>query len=82
MKIINIEDKAYPKRLLRIKNPPKKLYVAGNHSLLNNNSLAIVGSRQCTEYGIKNTQKFAKQIAKEGVTIVSGLAIRNRHSGS
>lgn len=79
MKIIKIEDKAYPKRLRAIKNPPQKLYVKGNEKLLNNLSLAIVGSRDCTEYGIKYAQEFTKQIAKQGITIVSGLAVRNRY---
>lgn len=53
MKIIKITDSKYPKRLLEIKNPPKQLYVKGNDELLNNDSLAIVGSRKCTSYGIK-----------------------------
>lgn len=75
MKIIQITDNEYPKRLLEIKNPPEKLYVKGNIDLLNNNSIAIVGSRKCTDYGIKYTKKFAKEIANNNVTIVSGLAI-------
>ena len=75
MKIIEITDKNYPKRLLDIKNPPPKLYVKGNEKLLNNISLAIVGSRKATEYGIKYAQKFAKAIAEYNVTIISGLAI-------
>ena len=52
MKIIKITDSKYPKRLLDIKNPPKQLYVEGNDKLLNNHSIAIVGSRKCTSYGI------------------------------
>ena len=74
MQIIKITDKEYPKRLLDIKNPPKKLYVEGNIELLNNKSIAIVGARKCTEYGIKYTKKFAKEMADYNVTIVSGLA--------
>lgn len=74
MQIIKITDKEYPKRLLDIKNPPKKLYVEGNIELLNNKSIAIVGARKCTEYGIKYTKKFAKEMADYNVTILSGLA--------
>jgi len=80
MKIIKIENKMYPKRLLKIKNPPQKLYIEGNEQLLNNNSLAIVGSRNCSEYGIEHAKKFAKEVADKGITIISGLAIRNRYS--
>lgn len=75
MKVINIESKEYPPKLLKIKNPPQKLYVEGNQKLLYNKSLAIVGSRNCSEYGIKHTKEFAKTIAGNNITIVSGLAI-------
>lgn len=75
MKIITKEDKDYPQRLLELKKPPEKLYVKGNEKLLNNKSLAIVGSRRCTEYGIKYTKIFANTIANHNITIVSGLAL-------
>lgn len=72
---IKITDNRYPKRLLDIKNPPEQLYVEGNTELLNNNSLAIVGSRKCTSYGIKYAKKFASEISKNNITVVSGLAM-------
>lgn len=75
IKIIKKEDNNYPKQLLRIKEPPQNLYVLGNESLLYNRSLAIVGSRNCSEYGIKYAKQFAKEIAQEGITIISGLAL-------
>lgn len=75
MKIIKITDSKYPKRLLEIKNPPKQLYVKGNTKLLNHDSLAIVGSRKCTSYGIKYAKEFASEISKNNITIISGLAI-------
>lgn len=75
MKIIKTTDSKYPKRLLEIKNPPEKLYVEGNEELLNNDSLAIVGSRNCTEYGIKYAKEFASKISRNNITIISGLAI-------
>ena len=40
-----------------------------------NISLAIVGSRKCTSYGIKYAKKFASEISKNNITVVSGLAI-------
>ena len=51
IKIIKKEDKLYPKKLLNISNTPKQLYVLGNVNLLNKTSIAIIGSRKCTEYG-------------------------------
>ena len=75
MKIIEKEDGNYPKQLLKIKQPPEKLYILGDEKLLQNLSLAIVGSRSCSEYGIKHTKEFAKEIAEAGITVISGLAL-------
>ena len=75
IKIIKQNDKRYPSKLLKIKNPPEQLYVLGDVSLLNRKSLAIIGSRNCTEYGYNQAMRFAKEIAKEAICIVSGMAI-------
>ena len=49
MHIITKNDVKYPKRLLQIKNAPEKLYVAGDVNLLNQDSIAIVGTRKYTK---------------------------------
>ncbi len=74
MKVIIQKDENYPKRLLQIQNPPKKLYVEGNEKLLNQDAIAIVGTRNCTKYGEKCASKFARELSKKGICIVSGLA--------
>lgn len=74
MKIIKKESKEYPASLLQIQNPPKQIYVEGDITLLQKDSIAIVGTRKCTDYGKKYTQKFAKELAKENICVVSGLA--------
>lgn len=71
---LKIDDKRYPKKLLNISKPPKVLYVLGNIELLNNKSIAIVGTRSYTEYGKHYASKFSNNISKAGLTIVSGLA--------
>ena len=71
---INEKDKLYPKKLLQIKDRPNKIYAVGNIELLNNKSIAIVGSRISTTYGEYYAAKFAKEISKKGITIISGLA--------
>ncbi len=74
IKIIKQNSKNYPTKLLQIQETPKQLYVEGDTSLLNNDAIAIVGSRKATEYGKKCTSYFAKELAKKGITIISGLA--------
>lgn len=75
IKIIKIGDINYPEHLLKIKNPPKQLYVLGDETLLNKQSIAIIGSRDCTEYGYEQAQRFAKELARGNICIVSGMAI-------
>lgn len=77
MKIYEIEetDNLYPKQLLKIKKHPQKLYVTGNPQILNNKCIAIVGTRDSTEYGKYYAKEFAKEISRLGITVVSGLAI-------
>ena len=74
IKELEYENKLYPDALRKIKSPPKKLYVLGNETILNNESIAIVGSRNCTEYGVRMAKEFARDLAQNGVTIVSGMA--------
>ncbi len=74
VKIIKKDNKKYPKRLKEIRNPPKELYVLGDELLLNKVSIAIVGSRDCDEYGKIQTQRFASYLSQKGICIVSGLA--------
>lgn len=74
IKEINMKSKLYPDKLRKIKNPPKKLYVLGDETILNNESLSIVGSRCATHYGKNIARTFANLIAKQGVCIVSGMA--------
>ena len=74
IKIIKIEDKDYPEKLKNIYNPPKELYVLGNEKILNETAIAIVGSRNCTKYGAQNAYKFAYEIAKRNICVISGLA--------
>lgn len=72
---ITEKDKLYPKQLLKIKNHPQKLYVAGNPQILNNKCIAIVGTRDSTQYGEHYAKQFAREFSRLGITVVSGLAI-------
>ena len=75
MQIINRESEVFPKSLLQIENPPKQIYVEGDSELLKKDSIAIVGTRNCSKYGKECAKKFSSILAKQNVTIVSGLAL-------
>jgi DNA processing protein len=71
--IITCQDELYPAKLLEIYDRPPFLYVHGNLKKDNVN-VAIVGSRLASTYGKYTTERISRELAREGVTIVSGLA--------
>jgi DNA processing protein len=73
-KILISSDENYPAMLREIYDPPIVLYVKGEISARDKNSVAMVGSRQTTHYGIETARKLAYQLAYIGVTVVSGGA--------
>ena len=72
--IISINDEEYPKLLKEIYDPPISLYIKGDKSILNQQSIAIVGCREASEYGKKAAKYFAYNLANENINVVSGLA--------
>lgn len=72
--IVTLADADYPQSLLNIPDPPLILYVKGRLDLLNNSSLAIVGSRNASTQGIRNSEAFAAAISEADLCIVSGMA--------
>ncbi len=69
------KDEDYPNLLKEIPNPPFVLYVRGKFGFNANELFGIVGTRKITEYGKTVTDMFAAELANEGFTIVSGLAM-------
>lgn len=73
-RIVTREDTEYPPLLREIYDPPIVLYVKGTLTERDKNSIAMVGSRQTTHYGIETARKIGYQLAYTGVTVVSGGA--------
>ena len=71
---ITLEDKDFPDCLKNIPKPPNQLYVLGDEKILSEKSIAIIGSRVCTPEGAKIAEKFAKDLSKRGICIISGMA--------
>lgn len=74
VQIIRLGDSNYPKSLLNLKDPPKQLYVKGNLDLLKRPCISIVGTRDCTRYGLAVAKDLATHCVDAGFVIVSGLA--------
>ncbi len=67
-------DKEYPQALTQLVDPPPVLYALGDLSLLQHQALAVVGSRAASSYGLRMAKSVARELARTGVVVVSGLA--------
>ncbi len=68
------DDRDYPEWLRHIPNQPVILYVKGDAAVLAEPGISIVGSRAASSYGLRMAETLAGQLARLGVTVVSGLA--------
>jgi DNA processing protein len=73
-RIVTVWDKEYPALLKKIYDPPTLLFVLGAFSKTDDHSLALVGTRHPTPYGQHVAELFSRELAKLGITTVSGLA--------
>ena len=73
--ILTIQDAGYPNRLRNIYDPPCLLYVRGRLPAFDDEaSIAVVGTRDCTPYGVSSAEKLGYGLAAGGAVVVSGLA--------
>jgi DNA processing protein len=75
-KKLTLKSTDYPERLRQISSPPNPLFHTGAPlaGLLKRPTVAIVGSRRLSTYGKQVTIQLARDLAEQGVVIVSGLA--------
>jgi DNA processing protein len=74
VKLVPFPDPLYPEQLRQLADPPPCLYLRGSAAPLDKPILAIVGSRASTVYGLNVAETLAKDLALNGISIVSGLA--------
>lgn len=74
IRVLTIKDEEYPKLLSEIFSPPWLLYIRGEIKKEDEFALSVVGTRKMTDYGKQVTEEIAYDLAKSGITIISGLA--------
>ena len=74
IRCIAIDDDDYPPALLDLSHPPRELFALGRLTTLTPPIVAIVGTRDATDYGIRVTRELAGALARAGACVVSGLA--------
>jgi DNA processing protein len=74
IEIVTWDDENYPRRLKEIDNSPPVLYIRGSLEIEDDWAVGIVGTRRVTSYGRQVAEEIAAFLARNGVTVVSGLA--------
>ena len=71
---ISFGDKSYPKNLTKISSPPKQIYCRGDsNSGILSKTIAVVGTRQITNYGKIVIDEFVSAFTANGITTISGF---------
>jgi len=74
IRVMLVSDPDYPNRLRTIPVPPQLLYIKGNLPNPDQPTIAIVGSRKPTSYGLEACEVLTRGLVQAGIAIISGLA--------
>ena len=72
--LITEQEAAFPKRLKEIPDPPWAIYYVGELPQADKKAVALIGARDCSEYGRYMAGQFGAAFAKAGVQVISGMA--------
>jgi len=74
IKILSLWDEEYPRLLKTIYDPPCLLFIRGDLEAAAKSCFAVVGMRACSQYGQVVARRFGEDLARAGITVVSGMA--------
>ncbi len=72
--VLTYFDEKYPQKLRNIAQAPRMVFYKGNLDILNTLSMAIIGTRKPSNYGIWATKKFSRELSLKGFCVISGMA--------
>lgn len=74
IRFLTCKDREYPSRLRKLKYPPYGIYCIGNLPGEEKPAAAVIGARECSEYGSFVAKAFAGRMAEAGISVISGMA--------
>lgn len=74
IRVLRRQDREYPGRLREIPKPPKELYVLGRVPGEQIPTVAVIGARDCSEYGKYVASSLGAALGRSGIQVVSGMA--------
>ena len=75
IRLVTVYEDSYPRLLAAIQDPPPVLFVKGSLPDDSTQCVAVIGTRKPTEWGREQTRSFVREVASNGWTVVSGLAL-------
>lgn len=75
VRIVTWEDDDYPANLLEARDSPYLIYMVGDFCMEDQLAVAVVGSREASAISMEVAELLARELAEQGITVVSGLAI-------
>jgi DNA processing protein len=75
IEVVTLASATYPMLLREIPSPPAVLYLKGSLTDSDVKAVGIVGTRRCSAYGRQVALSMAEELARAGVTVISGLAL-------
>lgn len=74
IRMITVFHREYPRRLFAMASPPMALYCMGELPKERDCTVAVIGARDCSEYGSYAARAFGGRLGKAGIRVVSGMA--------
>lgn len=72
--LLTVSDENYPERLKNIPDAPLGLFVRGRLPAEKAPAVAVIGARECSEYGKYVARQLGEALGRSGVTVISGMA--------
>lgn len=74
IRFVTMEERGYPKRLKHLKKKPKILFYQGELPKEDTYAVAVIGARDCSNYGRGLAEEIGCALAEQGVNVISGMA--------
>lgn len=74
IQFVTMEEEEYPKRLQYISDKPKILFYKGKLPKEEAKSVAVIGARNCTNYGKMIAREIGEMLAEYEISLISGMA--------
>lgn len=72
--MVCVDEAEYPGKVRRLEDAPYALFVRGELPAGGKKCVSVIGARKCSDYGRRTAEYFGRELAKAGVSVISGMA--------